>query len=103
MPRSAGDLLLAAVLALASYAPFEYVAKATLVVAAALFVLDPLPPYSRLVALLSMGVVGLLHRTLQTWQSGQHEEEQEQDEPQGGAAVDRAAAPNESSVKNKSL
>ena len=74
MPRSAGDLMLAAVLALLSYAPFEYVAKATLLTAAALFILDPLPPYSRLVALVSMGAVGLLHRMLQSWQQGQDDE-----------------------------
>ena len=77
MPRSTGDLALAAILALLSYAPFEYVAKTTLVVAAALFILDPLPPYSRLVAMLSVVMVGLLNRTLQTWQQGQEQDDKE--------------------------
>jgi hypothetical protein len=71
MPRSAGDLAFAAFLALLSYAPFEYVAKTTLVVAATLFVLDPLPPYSRMIALISIALVGLLNRIQQTWQQGQ--------------------------------
>lgn len=76
MPRSAGDLMLAAVLALLSYAPFEYVAKTTLVAAAVLFILDPIPPYSRLIALLSIGMVGVLSRVLRSWQEGQHEEDE---------------------------
>ena len=79
MPRSAGDLMLAAVLALLSYAPFEYVAKTTLIVAAGLFIIDPLPPYSRLIALISVAVVGLLSRMLRTWQAGQEEQEQSQE------------------------
>ena len=75
MPRSTGDLLLAALLAVLSYAPFEYVAKTTLVVAAVLFILDPLPPYSRLIAMLSILTVALLNRTLQSWQQGQEDDE----------------------------
>uniref|UniRef100_A0A7S3P4Y8 Uncharacterized protein n=1 Tax=Amphora coffeiformis TaxID=265554 RepID=A0A7S3P4Y8_9STRA len=78
MPRTAGDLMLAAVLALLSYAPFEYVAKTTLIIAAGLFIIDPIPPYSRLIALLSVGMVGLLSRVLRTWQEGQQEEEHEE-------------------------
>jgi flagellar biosynthesis component FlhA len=75
MPRSGGDLMLAGILAILSYAPFEYVAKATLVMAAFLFILDPIPPYSRFIALISMGVVGLLSRTLRAWEKAQKEEQ----------------------------
>ena len=77
--------MLAAVLALLSYAPFEYVAKTTLIVAAGLFIIDPMPPYSRLIALVSVGMVGLLSRVLRTWQEGQQqsEERQRQEEADG--------------------
>ena len=85
MPRSAGDMMLAAVLALLSYAPFEYVAKTTLIVAAALFILDPLPPYSRLIALISVVLVGMLSKTLKTWQQGQDQVEQYAEEENAAA------------------
>jgi hypothetical protein len=53
---------LAAGLALLSYVPFEYVAKGTLLVCAFLFIVDPFPPLSRFVALLSLLVVAGLSR-----------------------------------------
>ena len=98
MPRSVGDLALAAALALLSYAPFEYVAKTTLVVAAVLFILDPLPPYSRLIALVSIGMVGLLNRTLRTWQQGQDEQQDEQEKEQlhGHEQAQQQSLPQES-------
>ena len=119
MPRSTGDLALAAILALLSYAPFEYVAKTTLVVAAALFILDPLPPYSRLVAMLSVVMVGLLNRTLQTWQQGQEQDDKEGEgggedlgrqngdeganRPSSRIASDKANAANGSTESKKNL
>lgn len=58
MPTQRGvNLALASSLALLSYVPFEYVAKGTLLVSAFLFVVDPIPPLSRLVAIVSLLVV----------------------------------------------
>ena len=54
--------MLAAILSLLSYVPFEWVAKATLALCAFLFVADPFPPLSRLVSLISLVVVALLTR-----------------------------------------
>lgn len=53
---------LAAGLALLSYVPFEYVAKGTLILCAFLFIVDPFPPLSRFVAILSLLVVAGLSR-----------------------------------------
>jgi len=50
---STSSVFLAAVVALSVYVPFETVAKASLIITSILFVLDPLPPYSRLIALVS--------------------------------------------------
>ena len=67
MPASSSSrsLLLSAVIALASYVPFEWVAKATLAISLVMFILDPFPPNSRLVALLSCTVVLYLNRLYQ--------------------------------------
>lgn len=54
--------MLAAVLAYLSFVPFEWVAKGTLLVCAFLFVVDPFPPTSRLVALISLVLVAVLTR-----------------------------------------
>ncbi|CAJ1964016.1 unnamed protein product [Cylindrotheca closterium] len=56
------NLLLASGLALLSYVPFQYVAKGSLIVCAILFVLDPIPPLSRLLALISLLVVYFLSK-----------------------------------------
>ena len=64
-PRLAGtgnNLVLASGLALLSYVPFEYVAKGSLIVCAILFVFDPIPPLSRLLALISLLVVYFLSK-----------------------------------------
>lgn len=53
---------LAAGLALLSYVPFEYVAKGTLILCAFLFIVDPFPPLSRFVAIISLLVVAGLSR-----------------------------------------
>jgi hypothetical protein len=55
-------LILSSLLALLSYVPFEYVAKGSIVMAAVLFVTDPIPPVGRMIALLSVIVVGVLSR-----------------------------------------
>jgi len=71
------NLFLAAVVALSVYVPFETVAKVSLIVAAFLFVVDPIPPYSRLIAIASCWTVLKLnkyHRGFIIKQ--QHEEEQ---------------------------
>eukprot|EP00536_Pseudo-nitzschia_multiseries_P002371 jgi/Psemu1/283678/fgenesh1_pg.31_\ len=76
-PQSSKNLFLAVVVALSVYAPFEAVAKASLIASVVLFVADPLPPYSRLIALSSCWLVLKLnaaHRQLTIRQ--QHEAEQ---------------------------
>mmetsp|Transcript_6442 Transcript_6442/g.11767 ORF Transcript_6442/g.11767 Transcript_6442/m.11767 type:complete len:103 (+) Transcript_6442:159-467(+) len=52
------NLIISSLLATLSYLPFEIVAKGTLVICILLFVLDPFPESSRLVAL--AGVMGVL-------------------------------------------
>jgi apolipoprotein N-acyltransferase len=66
-----GNLILAALLALLSYAPFEYVAKISLVVNMLLFIVDPFPPNSRLLALVSTLVVAGLSSAHKRWQEEQ--------------------------------
>lgn len=77
MAYTSKNLFLAAVVALSVYVPFETVAKVSLVASAILFIADPLPPYSRLIALVSCWTVLKLnaaHQQLVIRQ--QHEEEQ---------------------------
>jgi hypothetical protein len=66
-PATGGNLVLAASLALLSYVPFEYVAKGTLILCVLLFIVDPLPPYSRLLALLATMVVATLTKWHRQW------------------------------------
>ena len=56
------NLFLAAVVALSVYVPFETVAKVSLIAAAFLFVVDPIPPYSRLIAIVSCWTVLKLNK-----------------------------------------
>ena len=58
--RLGPNLILASALAFLSYVPFEWVAKGSLVASALLFIIDPLPPISRLLALLTVALVGVL-------------------------------------------
>jgi hypothetical protein len=58
---SGPSLVLASIVALSVYVPFEWVAKATLLVSIYLFVVDPVPPYTRLLSLVSTVVVSLLN------------------------------------------
>ena len=73
--RTSNNLVLAALLALLSYVPFEYLAKFSLLVAVGLFIVDPLPPYTRLLALGLVLFVLLLSRIEQNWQANQEGEE----------------------------
>jgi len=61
------NLVLASFLSLLSYVPFELVAKGSLVVCAYLFIIDPFPPLSRIISLLSLIVVALLSRAYRNW------------------------------------
>ena len=56
-PASSKNLFLAAIVALSVYVPFETVAKVSLVTVAFLFVVDPIPPYSRIIAIVSCWVI----------------------------------------------
>ena len=63
---SSRNIFLALIIALSAYVPFEIVAKATVLLGILLFVWDPIPPYSRLIAIVSCLVVLKLntwHRT----------------------------------------
>jgi hypothetical protein len=57
-----GNLVIASILALLSYIPFESVAKGSFLVCVYLFIVDPFPPLSRLVSLISTSVIALLAR-----------------------------------------
>ena len=77
MASSSKNLFLAAIIAVSVYVPFETVAKISLLVAVFLFVVDPIPPYSRLIAIFSCWIVLKLnayHRDFII--KGQHEQEQ---------------------------
>lgn len=60
--RLGGNVGLASLLALLSYVPFEVVAKGSLVVCAFLFIVDPIPPLSRILAIVSLLLVNLLSK-----------------------------------------
>jgi hypothetical protein len=75
---SSRNISLALIIALSAYVPFEIVAKATVILGIILFVWDPIPPYSRLIAIISCLVV----LKLNTWHRNsiieqQHLQEQE--------------------------
>jgi hypothetical protein len=60
--RLGGNVALASLLALLSFVPFEIVAKGTLVISAFLFIVDPIPPLTRILAIVSLFVVLLLSK-----------------------------------------
>jgi hypothetical protein len=60
--RLGGNLVLASLLAVLSYVPFHYIAKFSLLVCAFLFILDPIPPVTRLLAIASIFAVSGLSR-----------------------------------------
>jgi hypothetical protein len=53
-----------------SFPFFEYIAKITLLVSVGLFVLDPIPPVTRLAAIVATVVVFLLARLERLWTDG---------------------------------
>ena len=69
--RLGGSLVLSSVLAILSFIPFQIVAQTTLFVCIALFVLDPIPPLSRLLSLFLCGLVLVLTRLERNWRNGQ--------------------------------
>jgi len=74
------NLIIAGVLALLSYAPFKIVAQITLVLCLFLFVLDPFPPNSRLIAIIAVSVVHLLSKLEKKWNKEKCQEEREDDD-----------------------
>ena len=71
--RTSNNLIVAALLALLSYVPFEYLSKGTLVLAAGLFVFDPSPPLTRLLSLGLVVFINILARIDKDWKEGQEE------------------------------
>jgi hypothetical protein len=61
MAMARRDAIIAPLLATLSYLPFQLVAKITLIICVALFVIDPYPG-SRLISLGAVGGVLVLHR-----------------------------------------
>ncbi|KAG7340269.1 hypothetical protein IV203_023812 [Nitzschia inconspicua] len=57
---SSSNLMLAAIVALTSYVPFEWMAKGSLLLCIVMFVVDPLPPVTRLFSIVSTLFVLLL-------------------------------------------
>ena len=49
-------------LALLAYLPFRTIAKITLQISLLLFIADPIPPYSRIISLMAVGVVFILSK-----------------------------------------
>ena len=54
--------VLSSLLAILSYLPFELVAKTSLIVFSVLFITDPFPPASRVIAIIGVVVVGMLSK-----------------------------------------
>jgi hypothetical protein len=64
------NVMLASAMALLSYVPFEWVAKGTLLLCVFLFVVDPIPPISRILSIVATLSVAILSRAHRSW----HEE-----------------------------
>lgn len=71
MAKRGQSLVLSSILALLSYVPFEIVAKFTLLFCGIIFVVDPIPPTSRLLSLISVVLVGALSKVERQWREGQ--------------------------------
>ena len=87
--RVGSNLVLASLLSLLSYVPFEVVAKASFAVCVYLFIVDPFSPLSRLISLVSLVVLAVVSRAHRNWtihndnqefyvRHEQHDEDQEQ-------------------------
>jgi hypothetical protein len=77
--RIGTNIVLASILALFSYVPFEYVAKTTLIVSVLLFVIDPFPPLTRILSLVTTAGVLLLTRIERNWRENQDQEKEEEE------------------------
>jgi hypothetical protein len=95
-PHVGSNLLLASTLALLSYAPFAVVAQGSLLLAVILFVMDPIPPTSRLLAVLFVIFIGMLSRLRRHWMEAPEEE----DEYVVVTAEDESEAPTTDKKKN---
>lgn len=102
MKRQGINLVLASLLACLSYVPFEIVAKGSLLVCVFLFVVDPFPPLSRLLSLLSTIILAFLARAYRNWniQRLLEEEEADQNQNQQSVIADQSV-PSETTTKNK--
>ena len=69
-------MVVALMAALTAFVPFETLATACLLVCVFLFILDPVPPITRLVALLSVFVVAVLARFHNTLKEEREKEEE---------------------------
>jgi membrane protein implicated in regulation of membrane protease activity len=69
-------MVVALMAALTAFVPFETLATACLLVCVFLFILDPVPPITRLVALLSVFVVAVLARFHNTLKEERKKEEE---------------------------
>eukprot|EP00547_Thalassionema_nitzschioides_P005050 CAMPEP_0194207050 /NCGR_PEP_ID=MMETSP0156-20130528/5918_1 /TAXON_ID=33649 /ORGANISM="Thalassionema nitzschioides, Strain L26-B" /LENGTH=97 /DNA_ID=CAMNT_0038933731 /DNA_START=33 /DNA_END=326 /DNA_ORIENTATION=+ len=68
--RVGSNLVLASVLSFLSYVPFEWVAKGSLIVCAVLFILDPIPPLTRIISVISLLVVHCLSQLYREFKTG---------------------------------
>jgi hypothetical protein len=84
MTKRGQSLVLSSILALLSYVPFEIVAKFTLIFCGIIFVVDPIPPTSRLVSLVSVVLVGALSKIERQWREGQELLQSKDDDLQEG-------------------
>lgn len=100
--RLGSNLVLASVLALLSYVPYEYVAKFTLIVSVLLFVFDPIPPLTRLLALGMTCVLLVLTRLLRNWEAHQLTEGND-GEPEEGAPMDGQLPSGDGTTENKKI
>ena len=61
-PLNQNTMVVALMAALTAYVPFETLATAWLLVCAFLFILDPLPPTTRVISMISVVIVAVLAR-----------------------------------------
>lgn len=80
--RVGNNLVLASLLSLLSYVPFEVVAKASFAACVYLFIVDPFPPLSRLVSLVSLVVLALVSRAHRNWTIYNQEQQDQQQKQQ---------------------
>jgi hypothetical protein len=78
--RIGQNIVLSSVLAIFSYVPFEYVAKTTLLVSSVLFILDPIPPVTRLLSIIAAAIVLILSRIERHWREHHQASIEEQEE-----------------------